>query len=69
MHHYWVGTKLLWTETRMSAGLSLRLLRGAELTRRERKQVRPPLLGLSRTHFLSLSLCVCVYQRARERER
>ena len=40
MHHYWIGTKLLAAETSISARLSLKALRGGELTRRERKQVR-----------------------------
>ena len=39
-HHYWVGTKLLGTEIRISTGLCTRLLKGHQLTRREHRQVR-----------------------------
>lgn len=37
--HYWSGTKLLYYEVKIAFGLLLRLLGGAQLTRRERKQL------------------------------
>jgi len=40
LHHYWIGSKLLYAETRISLRLINQLLRGQELSRRERKQVR-----------------------------
>lgn len=38
--HYWSGTKLLGKEIRISARLQWKLLRGKQLTRREKRQVR-----------------------------
>jgi LETM1 and EF-hand domain-containing protein 1 len=40
--HYWAGTKLLGHEIKISAKLLRVVLRGEELTRRERRQVRIP---------------------------
>lgn len=37
--HYWVGTKLLWADVRISSRLLLRLASGKNLTRRERRQL------------------------------
>lgn len=44
--HYWHGTKLLVSEVRISARLQWKILHGEQLTRRERRQVRPPLRWL-----------------------
>lgn len=38
-HHYWIGAKLLYADTKVSLGLLLRLIKGEELTRREKKQL------------------------------
>lgn len=38
-HHFWVGTKLLYAEMRISARLLHGVLRGQALTRRERRQL------------------------------
>ncbi|MEW5310737.1 MAG: hypothetical protein WDW38_002505 [Sanguina aurantia] len=38
-HHYWVGTKLLWFDIKVASRLVMKLLRGKELTRRERSQL------------------------------
>jgi LETM1 and EF-hand domain-containing protein 1 len=43
--HYWAGTKLLGHEIKISAKLLRVVLRGEELTRRERRQVRAFLPG------------------------
>ncbi|KAH7302581.1 hypothetical protein KP509_23G078200 [Ceratopteris richardii] len=39
LKHYWVGTKLLWADVRISSRLLLRLASGKSLTRRERQQL------------------------------
>lgn len=39
MHHYWLGTKLLAVETRMSGALLWRMLQGHVPSRRERLQL------------------------------
>ncbi|XP_024517041.1 plectin [Selaginella moellendorffii] len=39
LQHYWLGTKLLWVDVRISSRLLLKLLRGQTLSRRERKQL------------------------------
>lgn len=39
MKHYWVGTKLLWADVRISSRLLLKLAGGKSLTRRERQQL------------------------------
>jgi len=39
LHHYWVGTKLLAVDFKISARLVKQVLQGKELTRRERRQV------------------------------
>ena len=36
--HYWLGTKLLWADIRISSRLLLKLTSGKHLTRREREQ-------------------------------
>mmetsp|Transcript_43719 Transcript_43719/g.139340 ORF Transcript_43719/g.139340 Transcript_43719/m.139340 type:complete len:749 (+) Transcript_43719:147-2393(+) len=38
-HHYWVGTKLLWFEVKVSARLVMWVLKGKTLSRRERGQL------------------------------
>lgn len=38
-HHYWYGTKLLWTETKMAYEIVKRTLQGSAMTRRERLQL------------------------------
>ena len=38
-HHYWYGSKLLWTETKMAYQIVKRLLQGSDMTRRERLQL------------------------------
>ncbi|KAF5741575.1 LETM1 and EF-hand domain-containing protein 1 mitochondrial isoform X1 [Tripterygium wilfordii] len=39
MQHYWLGTKLLWADVRISSRLLLKLARGKGLSRRERQQL------------------------------
>eukprot|EP00250_Pteridium_aquilinum_P034404 c7536_g1_i1 orf=631-1224(-) len=39
LKRYWVGTKLLWTDVRVSSRLLLKLARGKNLSRRERQQL------------------------------
>lgn len=38
-HHYWVGSKLLWSEIKVTKQILHRVAQGHELTRRERKQL------------------------------
>ena len=38
-HHYWVGSKLLWSEIKVTKQILGRVVQGHELTRRERKQL------------------------------
>ncbi|GJP52376.1 hypothetical protein CLOM_g11497 [Closterium sp. NIES-68] len=38
-HHYWVGSKLLWADIRISSRLMLKAANGKALTRRERQQL------------------------------
>ena len=38
-HHYWVGSKLLWSEMKMTYQILKRLFEGHGMTRRERKQL------------------------------
>jgi hypothetical protein len=37
--HYYVGSKLLWTEMKIASSICWRVLHGSELTRRERNQL------------------------------
>lgn len=39
MQHYWLGTKLLWADVRISSRYLLKLARGKSLSRRERQQL------------------------------
>uniref|UniRef100_A0A7N0TC01 Mitochondrial proton/calcium exchanger protein n=1 Tax=Kalanchoe fedtschenkoi TaxID=63787 RepID=A0A7N0TC01_KALFE len=39
MQHYWLGTKLLWADVRISSRLLIKLLSGKGLSRRERQQL------------------------------
>lgn len=39
VRHYWHGMKLLWTDTRISSKLLLKLINGKELSRREQRQL------------------------------
>ncbi|XP_042501774.1 mitochondrial proton/calcium exchanger protein-like [Macadamia integrifolia] len=39
MQHYWLGTKLLWVDVRISSRLLLKLASGKTLSRRERQQL------------------------------
>lgn len=39
MQHYWLGTKLLWKDVRISSRLLLKLASGKSLSRRERQQL------------------------------
>jgi hypothetical protein len=39
LHHYWVGTKLLYTEIKTTIKIVWRLLHGGKLSRRERRQL------------------------------
>jgi hypothetical protein len=39
IHHYWVGTKLLWSEIKLSNTIISRVLNGHPMTRRERNQL------------------------------
>lgn len=38
-HHYWMGSKLLWSEIKITTGILQRLLQGHGITRRERRQL------------------------------
>ncbi|RYH30422.1 hypothetical protein EON65_05280 [archaeon] len=38
-HHYWMGTKLLWSEIKITTGILKRVLQGHGITRRERRQL------------------------------
>ena len=38
-HHYWMGSKLLWTEIKMATQILSRVLQGSSMTRRERLQL------------------------------
>jgi LETM1 and EF-hand domain-containing protein 1 len=38
-HHYWVGSKLLWSEIKLTSLIIKRLLNGHSMTRRERNQL------------------------------
>ena len=39
LQHYWLGTKLLWADVRISSRLLVKLASGKSLTRRERQQL------------------------------
>ncbi|KAG2693777.1 hypothetical protein I3760_08G111700 [Carya illinoinensis] len=39
LQHYWLGTKLLWADVRISSRLLLKLAKGKNLSRRERQQL------------------------------
>lgn len=39
LQHYWLGTKLLWADVRISSRLLVKLAGGKSLTRRERQQL------------------------------
>ena len=39
IHHYWVGSKLLWTEIKLTSQILGRVARGSSMTRRERMQL------------------------------
>lgn len=39
LQHYWLGTKLLWADIRISSRLLHKLANGKSLSRRERKQL------------------------------
>ncbi|KAM3691240.1 hypothetical protein ACJW31_08G001800 [Castanea mollissima] len=39
LQHYWLGTKLLWADVRISSRLLLKLAKGKSLSRRERQQL------------------------------
>lgn len=39
LQHYWLGTKLLWADVRISSRLLLKLAFGKNLSRRERQQL------------------------------
>jgi hypothetical protein len=41
-HHMKMGSKLLWTDTKIASSLMWRVLNGEKLTRRERRQVPTP---------------------------
>lgn len=38
-HHYWMGSKLLWSEMKLTREILGRVVRGHEMTRRERRQL------------------------------
>jgi hypothetical protein len=38
-NHYWIGSKLLWSETKIAYSILMRLARGSSLTRREHMQL------------------------------
>ncbi|KAG9137018.1 hypothetical protein Leryth_013867 [Lithospermum erythrorhizon] len=40
LQHYWLGTKLLWADVRISSRLLLKLANGKTLSRRERQQLK-----------------------------
>lgn len=39
LQHYWLGSKLLWADTRISSRLLIKLASGKSLSRRERQQL------------------------------
>lgn len=39
MQHYWLGTKLLWADVRISSRLLVKVAKGKTLSRRERQQL------------------------------
>ncbi len=39
LQHYWVGTKLLWADVKISSRLLLKLASGKSLSRRQRQQL------------------------------
>ena len=39
LQHYWIGSKLLWADVKISSRLLLKLAGGTSLTRRERQQL------------------------------
>jgi hypothetical protein len=38
-YHYWIGSKLLWADIKVAKNIMKRVLRGTELSRRERRQL------------------------------
>jgi LETM1-like protein len=47
-HHYWVGTKLLWIDIKLTTGVLYRVLKGHGMTRRERNQLMRTSMDLFR---------------------
>lgn len=47
-HHYWIGSKLLWTDVKISTKYSVKILQGNHLTRREKKQLTRTIADLFR---------------------
>ena len=39
VNHYWIGSKLLWSETKIAYSILMRLAGGSSLTRREHMQL------------------------------
>ena len=57
-HHHWTGFKMLGTETRIASKYLIKLVRGNQLTRRERRQLRRTAADLFRVIPLAMFLVV-----------
>ncbi|KAI0149783.1 LETM1-domain-containing protein [Hypoxylon sp. NC0597] len=58
LQHYWDGTKLLWTEIKISSKLALKMAAGYELTRREHRQLQRTVQDLGRLVPFSVFIIV-----------
>ncbi|KAI0837586.1 LETM1-domain-containing protein [Hypoxylon sp. FL0890] len=58
LQHYWDGTKLLWTEIKISSKLALKMAAGYELTRRENRQLQRTVQDLGRLVPFSVFIIV-----------
>ncbi|KAI9845831.1 MAG: hypothetical protein M1837_004511 [Sclerophora amabilis] len=56
--HYWDGTKLLWTEVKISSRLALKMAAGYELSRRENRQLQRTVQDLGRLVPFSVFIIV-----------
>lgn len=58
MQHYWLGTKLLWADIRISSRLLLKLASGKSLSRREKKQLTRTIADIFRLVPVAVFLIV-----------
>ncbi|KAF3455190.1 hypothetical protein FNV43_RR05638 [Rhamnella rubrinervis] len=58
MQHYWLGTKLLWADVRISSRLLLKLASGKSLSRREKKQLTRTIADIFRLVPVAVFLIV-----------